>query len=87
MFLSSAAKGLVPIFPHRFEAALPKDCGYFGRRALIAYLELPGRKLVFPVLEFRGDDAAADCSVQVLAALSSIAAGFGMASGTHHRHA
>ena len=87
MFRSYAAKGLVPIFPHRFEAALSKDCGYFGRRALVADLELPGRKLVFLILEFRGDDATADGAVQVLAALSSIAAGFGMASGTHHRHA
>src|SRR5437773_4149256 len=87
MFLSCAGKSTVPIFPHRFEAALTKNCGYFGRRALIADLELPCRKLVFSVLKFGGDDSAPNGAMQMFAALSSVSTRLGMAAGAHHRYA
>jgi len=66
---------------------MAEHSGDLGWRTFVADLKLPGRKLIFSILKFWGDDSAAQGAVQVLAALPGIAAGFGMASRTHHCHA
>src|SRR5207247_7678838 len=66
---SRSAESLIPIFPNRLKTAMPEDGGNFGGRTFIADLELTGSEFVFFVLELRGDDAAADGAVQMLAAL------------------
>ena len=83
---SRSAKGLVPIFPNRFEAATAKDGGDFGWRTFVANLELAGSELVFAMLVFGRDDASAYSAMQMFAALPGITAWLGVAAGAHHRY-
>src|SRR6266542_4019625 len=83
---SHSAKSLVPIFPNRFESATAKDRGDFGRGTFIADLELTGGELIFAVLVFGRDDAAAHGTMEMLAALPGVTTRLGVTAGAHDRY-
>jgi hypothetical protein len=83
---SRSAKGLIPIFPDRLEPATAQHCGDFSWGTFVADLELTGRELIFTVLVFGRDDAAAYGAMQMFAALPGLAAGLSVSARAHHRH-
>ena len=65
--LTAIFTNLVPIFPNRFESSMAKDGGNGCDVSLILEFALT---LIFVVLVFRSDDAAAHGAVQMFTALS-----------------